>query len=527
MPRDLIDDLDNEKIVAHELIHHWFGDLVTCESWANTAMNEAFANYSEYLWLEYKYGRDEADYHLMQQWNGYLFSAVTSVHPLIYFGYDDKEDMFDMHSYNKGGSIMHMLRTYLGDDAFYAGLKKYLEDNAYSAVEAHDLRLALEAVSGRDLNWFFNQWFFSEGHPSLNINYSYDELEKLITLEVEQTQTLEQTPRIFRIPAFVDIYMEDGQVAREEIELDKRKQKFFFMAEQEPALVNFDPDRALLCEIMDNKSEENYYFQFFNAPKFLDRFEALQFFDRSDSPLANEVLTSALEDPYWVIRRQGAESIEIPSEKASALLRDMVKNDPHSQVRLAAIYKLLEWEEEKIEELAKYVIDNDQAYPVIGAALEVIASMDKATAERYAKKLESSKNSQLLVALSEIYLDSENPSHLPFFEQKLEQVDGYEAFTFIENYGKLVYALGFEHAITSIDVFKSLALNMGQSPWKRFAAAKALDDLRSDYRRHAGTIKDATQKDKASKAIAKLTEVIETIKAAETHEDVKMYYGRF
>ena len=85
---------------------------------------------------------------------------------MIRFDYSDKEDMFDSHSYAKGGRILHMLRHYLGDDAFYNGLKKYLNDNAYKAVEIHQLRIAMEEVSGEDLNWFFNQWFLDSGHPS-------------------------------------------------------------------------------------------------------------------------------------------------------------------------------------------------------------------------------------------------------------------------------------------------------------------------------------------------------------------------
>ena len=78
--------------------------------------------------------------------------------------------MFDGHSYNKGGRILHMLRDYLGDDAFYNGFKKYLNDNAYQSVEIHQLRIAMEEVCGEDLNWFFNQWFLNSGHSIFSIS---------------------------------------------------------------------------------------------------------------------------------------------------------------------------------------------------------------------------------------------------------------------------------------------------------------------------------------------------------------------
>ena len=115
---DLI-DATNELIVAHEMFHHWFGDLVTCESWANLTMNEGFANYSEYLWFEHEYGEDEADLHRLGEMNGYFNSTMKGVHDLIHFEHNDKEDMFDAHSYNKGGLVLHMLRNYIGDEAFY------------------------------------------------------------------------------------------------------------------------------------------------------------------------------------------------------------------------------------------------------------------------------------------------------------------------------------------------------------------------------------------------------------------------
>ena len=104
--RELIDN-HNDGIVAHEMFHHWFGDYVTCESWANLTMNEGFANYSEYLWFEHKYGREEADRHRRNEINGYLGSVGQGgAHALIHWGYNDKEDRFDAHSYNL--SLIHI-----------------------------------------------------------------------------------------------------------------------------------------------------------------------------------------------------------------------------------------------------------------------------------------------------------------------------------------------------------------------------------------------------------------------------------
>ncbi|RYY67768.1 MAG: M1 family peptidase, partial [Chitinophagaceae bacterium] len=143
--RQLADGNGWEETIAHELFHQWFGDLVTAESWSNLTVNESFANYSEYLWDEYKYGKDYADEHNFEDMQGYIMSGSEGK-DLVRFHYNDKEDMFDAVSYNKGGRILHMLRNYVGDDAFFKSLNNYLTTNKFKAGEAGQLRLAFEEV---------------------------------------------------------------------------------------------------------------------------------------------------------------------------------------------------------------------------------------------------------------------------------------------------------------------------------------------------------------------------------------------
>jgi len=199
--RELLDN-NYEGTIAHELFHQWFGDLVTCESWANLTLNEGLANYSEYLWNEYKYGKYEADLHNLDEAMQYFDEAEGEEKDLIRYYYEDREDMFDSHSYAKGGRVMHMLRDYVGDEAFFEALHRYLVRYKYQSVEIHDLRLVFEEVTGEDLNWFFNQWFLASGHPILEVEDYYN--DSTLTVSVKQNQDLETTP-LYRLPVRISI----------------------------------------------------------------------------------------------------------------------------------------------------------------------------------------------------------------------------------------------------------------------------------------------------------------------------------
>lgn len=150
-----MEDKSNEDIVSHELFHQWFGDYVTAESWSNLTVNESFANYGEQLWRYGKYGAVQGDILAWDDLRKYLMSTMGKDPQLVRFQYDDKEEMFDAISYNKGGAILHYLNTLIGDEAFDRAMNLYLTRNALSSGEAHQWRLAVEEATGQDWNWFF------------------------------------------------------------------------------------------------------------------------------------------------------------------------------------------------------------------------------------------------------------------------------------------------------------------------------------------------------------------------------------
>ena len=386
--RELTDGNHWENTIAHELFHHWFGDLVTTESWSNLTLNESFANYSEYLWQEYKYGKDAADAHHYEDMQGYIQSGSEGKN-LVRFHYGDKEEMFDAVSYNKGGRILHMLRNFVGDSAFYKGMNLFLTQNKFKAAEAHQLRLAFEEVTGKDLNWFFNQWYFGAGHPKFDITYNYNDAQKRTEVIVRQTQE----GQTFRIPVAIDVY--NGISKQRHNVWLKGKVDTFYFACPKPELVNFDGDKVLLAEKKENKSLDNYLHQYRYAGTYLDRLEAIDAAAQKQEEIRGvELMTAALNDKYHGLREHAIEKLDLRREgmkaMAEPILAKLAQGDVKRTVKAAAIAKLGEYGQEKYVPLFKGAL-KDSSYTVAGNALEALNKVSEAAAYAEAKSFINTK----------------------------------------------------------------------------------------------------------------------------------------
>ncbi|MFN0213351.1 MAG: M1 family aminopeptidase [Saprospiraceae bacterium] len=516
--RELLDDhLTNEKVVAHEMFHQWFGDLVTTESWANLTLNEGFANYSEYLWMEQKYGKDAADEHLMTEQQGYFYSAGDGGHPLIHFGYDNREDMFDGHSYNKGGCILHMLRQYVGDEAFFASLNRYLKKNEYTDVESHELRLAFEDVTGQDLSWFFNQWFLGSGHPVLDIEYNWDADAKKARVTVVQLQSGPQVAQIFELPLAVDIYDVSGKARRESIRVTKRNQTFTFNCDTKPALVNFDATKTLLCEKTDHHNAQEWAFMYRNAPLYRDRIEAFEALQAEPSALSEAISKEALSDKYSGIRQRALSADGLTAPDVRPVIIRLAESEPDPGTRALAIRALGNTGDKQYVQIFQKNMGSDQPYSVVGAALAALQKLDRSAAREASKALQNDESDAFTPILAELYADDPDISNLAFFEQKLDKADGFAAFPFFDNYKK--FLIGLDDAAlldASVDKLKGISLNLQTSEWRRFGATKAIADLRNHFREKGNTPK-----------VTELEAIITEIKAKETDSTLKLYYDMF
>jgi aminopeptidase N len=424
--RELLDGND-QSTIAHELFHHWFGDLVTCESWSNLPLNESFANYSQYLWDEYRYGKDEADFQAVVETDGYYQSAqMQGYHNLIWFDYYDKEQMFDGHSYNKGGRILHMLRNHLGDDAFFKGIQMYLTTNKFKPAEFHQLRLAFEEVSGQDLNWFFNQWFLGAGHPVLDVNYETDTMNHKVSVIVGQKQDLKLSP-IYRLPVDIAVYDSEGKHVYKML-IDSLNQKHTFAYAGELKSIVFDDQKMLLAKIREEKPAEQYLFEYYNATRYKARKEGLLF--GTQGPIVKtakgqQLILDALNDTFWDIRLTAIEkAVKLKDEnvgKANKLIRDLAMNDPNSGVRAAALaYLSNKLESAEMTAVCIDRLEKDQSYLVISSALKSLGKIDIELALKKAKTLESEQSSKMISGVAQLYGAHGKEDALIFFEKALK-----------------------------------------------------------------------------------------------------------
>ncbi len=383
--RELVDGNVWEGTIAHELFHHWFGNLVTTESWGNLTLNESFANYSETLWEQYKYGKDAGDDQNYKDMQGYLLSQ-SNHKDLVRFYYSDKEDMFDAVSYNKGGRILHMLRNYVGDSAFFKSLNLFLTNNRFKAAESHQLRLAFEEVTGKDLNWFWNQWYFGAGHPKLTIDYVYDDQGKNVKMVVKQSQP----EQIFRLPVAIDIY-NGSKKTRYNRWISKPVDTLYFNYETRPDLINFDGDKILLAEKNDNKSLENYLYQYEHAGLYLDRREAIDAAAKAPENLAaSRLLISALNDKFSGLRLHALSKLDMNNpglrEKADPVIAKLASTENNALVKSEAISLLGTYADEKYKPIFEKGV-SDSSYSVAGSSLEALAQVDSSSALSLARQL--------------------------------------------------------------------------------------------------------------------------------------------
>lgn len=471
--RTLLDE-SWDYIIAHELFHHWFGDLVTAESWANLPLNESFANYSEYLWNEHKYGKDEADYKGLDEKEQYLAESEQKQEPLIRYYYKDREDMFDSHSYAKGGRILHMLRKYVGDDAFFLSLKKYLEAHKYKNAEIHDLRLAFEDVTGEDLNWFFNQWFLSAGHPQLLVTQSY--ADGNVQLTITQQQDSLYTP-IYKLPLKVDVWTA-GKKTRYNVVVDKATQTLEFPSASQPDLVVFDAEQQLLGVIKHEKSNKELIFQYYNTDTYLTKRESIKSLEKKlDDPAISKMILDAMDDKFWKVRQLAVAAFgEFKGERPAPLkdkLMSLATKDKRSYVRAESMGVLAtSAERDQYLELYRKGIE-DPSYTVVATALYAYLATKPTDAATQLSRFEKFENQEIALTIASYYAETGDAEKYTWFTDKISHLAGGGLYQFLQPFGQYLMKANPETQKKGAQVLSKIALENG-TYYIRFAAYQAL-----------------------------------------------------
>ncbi|MBI3501565.1 MAG: hypothetical protein HY063_07205 [Bacteroidetes bacterium] len=476
-------DRDYEDVISHELFHHWFGDYVTCEQWSNITLNEGFATYGEYLWEEYKYGRNAADQHGYESMRGYLSSAVKNPKHLIRYNYNEPDDVFDSHSYNKGGAVIHMLRKYVGDDAFFASLKLYLEKNKFTSVEADNLRLAFEQVTGEDLHWFFNEWYYGIGHPKILIQHAYNDTAKKYLVRIQQLQDLEKFGT-FRIPLDIDFYA-DGKKERKRVWVENAMEDFSFPLAHKPDFVNVDAEKSLLCNKEEKLSVQERAFEYKNCPLYADRLEALkECANFASIPEAAEVIVMALNDKNFDLRDRAIDLTEkLPAEYKSKVKEkfvELAKNDVKSSVRAHAIEQLANnYTDDDLTPLYRQSV-NDKSYSVAGSSLGALAKKDEKEAMKIAKQFETEKSMDMLLGVAQIYSSHGSDANNPFFVKLSEKMSGWENVSFANTYTEFLKKCSDDTINAGIKILEHIA-RTEDNKWIRYFGQKGIKDLAQMY----------------------------------------------
>jgi aminopeptidase N len=360
-------DFDADALVAHELAHQWFGDLLTCRAWAEGWLNEGFATYSEYLWREAHEGRDEAD-HEMDDWGEQYFAEDAGRYRRIIATnvYDEPIDIFDHHLYEKGGRVLHMLRQVLGDDSFFRVLKHYLGKHRGGSVETRDLARAVEDATGRQMDWFFDQWIVKgAGHPELEVGYEWDADKKLACFTVKQTHKVEGATPLFRMPAALALDV-DGARRRVEIEVSEQQHTFYVSCESEPGQAIFDPGKALLARVKSEKPVPMWIAELAGAELAIDRVHAARELGTRGGARATEALVEALGgDRSWTVQAAAADALgKLRSDTARDALIAAVETTKHPRARRSVVRALGQFrgDEKAGAALAEVVERGDASY---------------------------------------------------------------------------------------------------------------------------------------------------------------------
>ncbi len=394
--RAALDNQRAETLVAHELAHQWFGDLIVINHWSQAWVKEGAATYSEVLWVEETLGTDEALYYHLNHARAYLSEDKSRYRrPLVTHIYREAIELYDRHIYEKGSCIYHMIRTEVGDELFTRTLSTLLTDNAHSTVETIDLLRAIDKATGRNLRFLFDQYVYRGGHPDYKVGYSWDGDSSMAKLTITQTQVEDGKSQVqeglfdLKVPiGFGYINKTKTKQAKDtqadvktfKVRIHEREQALYFPLEKKPDFISFDVGNHLLKTVELTYPVAELKAQLASDPDPISRLIAAEALAKKGNLEAIAALESALQnDPFWAVRAEVAENLgSVKLTQAEAALLKGLK-DKHPRVRRAVVEALGDVKTAESYKALKNITEKgDASYYVEAAAARSLGKIGKA-----------------------------------------------------------------------------------------------------------------------------------------------------
>jgi aminopeptidase N len=368
-----------DGLISHELGHQWFGDLVTCKDWGDIWLNEGFATFMEFVWTESHFGKDQADYERWEAAHQWFAEANLYSKPIVRHDFNDSGE-FDGNAYTKGGWVLYMLRHQLGEDAFYRGLKHYLEVNRGKNVVTADLVKAMEEATHTNVDQFFSQWLYGAGAPKFDLSYKYDDARHEVALTVKQTQRAEGRVGLFHIPAEVEITTASGpKLFPITVSRDKDTAIFTFPADSAPWMVLFDKGGHVLKSTEFHKEKKEWLYQLKNASDLADRADAITALGKlkGDDEVVAALGNALLNDKAWGIRANASDALgQLGGATASKQLLDALSTAKEPWVRNRLVSALANFKDDPaIVAKLNSIAGDDSSYRARAAALQALGRL--------------------------------------------------------------------------------------------------------------------------------------------------------
>ncbi|HEY9902570.1 MAG TPA: M1 family metallopeptidase [Candidatus Sericytochromatia bacterium] len=391
--RAALDNQRTESLVAHELAHQWFGDLVVIKHWSHAWIKEGLASYSEVFWTDYEYGADDAAYYLLGEARSYLAEDSSRYRrPIVTHVYREAIELYDRHLYEKGACVYHMIRTELGDELFWKAIQTFVQDNAHKTVETIDLLRAIEKATGRNLLFLFDQYVFRGGHPDYKIAYAWDTDSQLAKVTIIQTQAKESKTgsdsELFdlKIPiAFGYTQQESDVEATHELPLLKtftvrvheREQSFYFPLEKKPQFISFDCGNNYLKTVSLEYPTPELKAQLQLDPDPISRIYAAKALAKKGGLEAVKALSEALRnDGFWGVRVEAAKQLaQVKLDQAAAAVIAGL-DDKDARVRRSVVEALSKIKTPESYDALKQLLEKgDASYYVEASAASALGKM--------------------------------------------------------------------------------------------------------------------------------------------------------